>query len=107
MRNAASALLTWRSVPYDSTPEGILSAFKTAFYDTELFFDPFVGGKFAQYYFAAHEHRSQDWDAEKAHRLVEEAQLFIEASHAFYGRLSALPSRDRESASSRKEAAVA
>jgi len=107
MRNAAAALLAWRSIPHDSTPEGILSVFKTAFYDTELFFDPFVGGKFAQYYFAAHEQHSQEWDAEKAHRLVEEAQLFIEASHAFYGRLSALPSRERESAPSRKEAAVA
>ena len=101
MRNAATALLAWRSIPHDSTPEGILSAFKTAFYDTELFFDPFVGGKFAQYYFTAHQHRSAEWDAEKAHRLVEETQLFIEASHAFYGRLSALPSSER------KEAAVA
>jgi sulfite reductase (ferredoxin) len=89
MRNAALALLAWRLIPHDSTPDGILAAFKHAFYDTEYFFDPFAGGKFAQYYFAAHERRSRTSDAEQAHRLIEEAQLFIEASHACYGRLSA------------------
>jgi sulfite reductase (ferredoxin) len=89
MRNAATALLGWHMLPHDGSPDGVLAAFKRAFYDTEQFFDPFVGGKFAQYYFAAHEHRNQVFDAEKAHRLVEEAQLFIEASHACYARLSA------------------
>jgi sulfite reductase (ferredoxin) len=89
MRNAALALLAWRLIPHDSTPDGILAAFKHAFYDTEYFFDPFTGGKFAQYYFAAHEERSRTFDSEQAHRLIEEAQLFIEASHACYGRLSA------------------
>ena len=88
MRNAAQALLAWRLIPHEATAESIAEAFKRAFYDTELFFDPFVGGKFAQYYFAAHEQRDQPCDAEKAHRLIEEAQLFIEAAHAFYGRLS-------------------
>ncbi|MBZ5575960.1 MAG: nitrite/sulfite reductase [Acidobacteriia bacterium] len=89
MRNAALALLGWRLTPHDGTPDGIVAAFKTAFYDTEYFFDPFTGGKFAQYYFAAHEQRHQTYDAEQAHRLIEETQLFIEASHACYGRLSA------------------
>ena len=89
MQNAAQALLAWRTIPYEGTADGIAAAFKEAFYDSELFFDPFVGGKFAQYYFAAHEQRGQRYDAEKAHRLIEEAQLFIEASHAFYGRMGA------------------
>jgi sulfite reductase (ferredoxin) len=89
MRNAAQALLAWQVVPHEPTPEGIADTFKRRFYDTELFFDPFVGGKFAQYYFAAHEQRDQPYDGEKAHRLIEEAQLFIEACHAFYGRMSA------------------
>jgi len=88
MRNAALALLAWRMIPYESSADGIVAAFRQAFYDTELFFDPFTGGKFAQYYFAAHEQRHARYDAESAHRLVEEAQLFIEAAHACYGRLS-------------------
>ncbi len=89
MRNAAMALLNWRMLPHDSSPDGITEAFRREFYDTELFFDPFVGGKFAQYYFAAHEQRHTPYDAEMAHRLIEEAQLFIEGAHACYGRLSA------------------
>jgi len=89
MRNAALALLNWRVIPHDSTPDGIQGAFKRAFYDTELFFDAFVGGKWAQYYFAAHEQRHSTYDAEQAHRLIEEAQLFIEACHAFYGKTAA------------------
>ncbi|HLK48328.1 MAG TPA: nitrite/sulfite reductase [Bryobacteraceae bacterium] len=89
MRNAAQALLAWRMHRFEPTAEGVFAAFKRDFYDNEVFFDPFVGGKFAQYYFAAHEQRSQPYDAEKAHRLIEEAQLFIEAAHAFYGRVSA------------------
>src|SRR5579871_1000090 len=89
MRNAALALLAWRMHRFEPTAEGVFAAFKRDFYDNEVFFDPFVGGKFAQYYFAAHEQRSQPYDAEKAHRLIEEAQLFIEAAHAFYGRVSA------------------
>jgi sulfite reductase (ferredoxin) len=88
MRNAAAALLGWRMIPHEDSADAVLTAFKRAFYDTEQFFDPFVGGKFAQYYFAAHENRSRPADAERAHRLVEEAQLFIEASHACYARLS-------------------
>jgi sulfite reductase (ferredoxin) len=88
MRNAATALLDWRMLPHGHTPDEILDTFKKAFYDTELFLDPFVGGKFAHYYFAAHAHREDAPDAEGAHRLVEEAQLFIEAAHACYARLS-------------------
>jgi sulfite reductase (ferredoxin) len=89
MSNAAAALLNWRVIPHDGTAEGIRLRFQKAFYDTELFFDPFVGGKFAQYYFQAHDQQKSAYDAESAHRLVEESQLFIEAAHAFYGRLSA------------------
>jgi hypothetical protein len=50
-----------------------------------------VGGKFAQYFFAAHENASAHHDADTAHRLVEEAQLFLEACHSFYGRMVAQP----------------
>jgi sulfite reductase (ferredoxin) len=89
MQNAAAALLNWRAVHHDGKADSVREAFQMAFYDTELFFDPFTGGKFAQYYFLAHDQRNSAFDAEKAHRLVEESQLFIEAAHACYGRLSA------------------
>jgi sulfite reductase (ferredoxin) len=89
MQHAAAALLDWRVIAHDGSADSVASGFKKAFYDTELFFDTYAGGKFAQYYFFAHEQRAVARDAEQAHRLVEEAQLFIEASHSCYGKLSA------------------
>jgi sulfite reductase (ferredoxin) len=91
MLNGAKALLVWRKVFYLSTPDGIIDAFRREFYDTELFFDPFAGGKFAQFLFRAHEHASDAYTPEGAHRLIEETQLFIEACHSCSLRLSAQP----------------
>jgi sulfite reductase (ferredoxin) len=74
-------------------PDQIVEAFRTHFFDTQLFFDPFAQGKFAQYFFRAHEVVSQNGhshDEESAHRLIEEAQLFIEACHSCYGRMMTL-----------------
>lgn len=82
MRRGATALLAWRKSFYLSTPDGVVQAFRKEFYDTQLFFDPFAGGKFAQYFFRAHERVKEDRTAESATRLIEEAQLFIEACHS-------------------------
>jgi len=91
MLNGAKALLVWRKVFYLSTPDGIVDAFRREFHDTELFFDPFAGGKFAQFLFRAHEHAAESYASEAAHRLIEETQLFIEACHSCSLRLSAQP----------------
>jgi sulfite reductase (ferredoxin) len=79
MLRGAAALLIWRKAYYLDSPDGIVEAFRREFYDTETFFDPFVGGKFAQCFFRAHEQSAQGYSLEAAHRLVEETQLFIEA----------------------------
>jgi sulfite reductase (ferredoxin) len=88
MLNGAKALLAWRKVFFLPTADGIVEAFRKEFYDTELFFDPFAGGKFAQFLFRAHEHAADLYNAEAAHRLIEETQLFIEACHSCSLRLS-------------------
>ena len=82
MLRGATALLAWHKSFYLSTPDGVVQAFRKEFYDTQLFFDPFAGGKFAQYFFRAHERIQEDRTAESATRLIEEAQLFIEACHS-------------------------
>jgi sulfite reductase (ferredoxin) len=82
MLRGATALLVWRKVYYLNTPDGIVDAFRREFYDTQIFFDPFVGGKFAQYFFRAHERAAEEYSFEAAHRLIEETQLFIEACHS-------------------------
>jgi sulfite reductase (ferredoxin) len=94
MVHGATALLRQKAVLFVPEPEHIVREFRTHFYDTQLFFDPFAQGKFAQYFFMAHEavgsnghHPSE----EAAHRLVEEAQLFLEACHSCYARMIAAP----------------
>jgi len=91
MQKGAMALLEWKNIPVPHTADGVVEKFRAHFYDTQLFFDPFTGGKFAHYYFAAHQHAGDRHDAETAHRLIEEAQLFIEACHSCYGRVIAQP----------------
>jgi Sulfite reductase, beta subunit (hemoprotein) len=91
MLHAASALLKLQFAIVPDDPDRIVAEFQKRFYDTQLFFDPFSGGKFAQYFFQAHEKRGTKYDAESAHYLIEEAQLFIEAAHSCYGRMQAQP----------------
>ncbi|MBN8729396.1 MAG: nitrite/sulfite reductase [Acidobacteria bacterium] len=94
MMHAAAALLSWRVLPLGDGPDGIAANFKTQFIDTELFWDPFAGGKFGQYYLAAHE-RHMAWkaggagpDQDATRRLIEESQLVIEAAHSCYAKLA-------------------
>ncbi|HTM50997.1 MAG TPA: hypothetical protein VL285_20010 [Bryobacteraceae bacterium] len=91
MEHAALALLKLQVTLPPDDPDGIVAAFRRHFYDTQLFFDPFTGGKFAQYYFQAHERRGGQYNAESVHYLIEEAQLFIEAAHSCYARMAAQP----------------
>jgi sulfite reductase (ferredoxin) len=88
MLHAARALIKTEFWDVPDDADKIVAQFRARFYDTERFFDPFAGGKFAQYLFMAHEKASRTHTPETAHHLVEEAQLFIEASHSCYNRMS-------------------
>ncbi|MEX0599714.1 MAG: nitrite/sulfite reductase [Rhodothermales bacterium] len=79
---AARALIRGDFPDVTEDPDDIVSEFRTRFYDTKLFHDKFAKGKFAQYLFNRHENPPTDPGAEWAHRLIEEAQLFIENAHA-------------------------
>ncbi len=88
MLEAAKALVRSELADLADDPDEIVQEFRARFYDTQKFFDPFVGGKFAHYLFAAHRHAAALPTPEKARHLIEEAQLFIEASHNCYNRLA-------------------
>ena len=90
MIHAAKALvkLELQDVPDD--PDLVIREFTTRFYDTQKFFDSFAGGKFAQYLFTAHASSNQPANPDSARYLIDEAQLFIDASHACYNRLGAV-----------------
>lgn len=79
--------IEFSDVPDDA--QRIVQEFRARFYDTQKFFDPFAGGKFAQYFFAAHEKAQTARTPESVRYLIEEAQLFIEASHSCYNRMAA------------------
>ena len=57
---AARALTREKNPNLGSDADEIVGEFRKHFYDTQLFFDPFAGGKFAQYFFRAHEEHAQD-----------------------------------------------
>ncbi|MFQ5936787.1 MAG: nitrite/sulfite reductase [Acidiferrobacterales bacterium] len=87
MLTAARGLVQLQNPDVSSNPEEILTEFRKRFHDTQVFFDPFAGSKFARYLYSAYETRSEEPTPELAHQRVEEAQLFIEAAHACNARL--------------------
>lgn len=87
MIQAAKALIQRYNIDVSDDPEQIVEEFRERFYDTELFFDPFAGPKFAHYLFHAHTENVARPDAAAVHRRIEEAQLFIEAAYTCYSRL--------------------
>jgi sulfite reductase (ferredoxin) len=91
MSHAALALLKHKGVGFPEDPESVMERFRKHLVDTQLFHDDFVGNKFAQYFYEAHDTRSQHRDEEQAHRLIEEAQVFLEACHACYARMLQQP----------------
>ena len=87
MLTAAKALIQGQTFNIGDDPDQIVEEFRTRFYDTRLFFDPFAKGKFAQYLFRVHGEPLDTIGDDEAHRRIEEAQLFIEAAHGCYQRM--------------------
>jgi sulfite reductase (ferredoxin) len=91
MLRAAKALV---QVQYDDVSDDadeIVEEFKERFVDTELFFDPFAGPKFANYLFDAHASAATAFTRDTATMRIEEAQLVIEAVHSCYNKLRSQP----------------
>ncbi len=87
MLRAAKGLVKINYPNVTDDPDRIVSEFRTRFYDTQLFFDPFAGGKFANYLFDAHQKASQTYTLESGRYLIDEAQLFVDAAHSCNNRL--------------------
>ena len=86
---AARGLVKTEFIDISDDPDQIVNEFRTRFFDTQVFFDKYAGGKFAMYLFRRHEATARPHTAEAARQLIEEAQLFLEASHACQARLAA------------------
>ena len=74
----------------DSDADDVVAQFDEHLVKSELFFDKYAKGKFANYLLTTHRTKSHAGaDEETAHRILDEASLFLEASHACYERLVA------------------
>jgi sulfite reductase (ferredoxin) len=98
MLQAAHGLVKelWYDVPDD--PDVIAKEFRTRLVEPKIFWDRFAGGKFAQDFLRRHENPPAKHNSDEVHRLIEEAQLFIEAAHACAdklreGKAAALPAK--------------
>ncbi len=89
MLKSAKALVQLEYDDVADDEEEIIEEFKERFYDTKRVFDPFAGGKFAHYLFAAHKKAGEPRTVESARHTIEEAQLFVEAIHGCYNRMRA------------------
>ena len=87
MLHAAKALVKIKLPNVAENPDEIVSEFRARYFDTQKFWDPFAGGKFAQYLFDAHQKGNGSYTSDSSRYLIDEAQLFIDAAHACYNRL--------------------
>jgi sulfite reductase (ferredoxin) len=87
---AAKALIRTQFLDIGDDPDTIVAEFRRRFFDTQMFLDKYVGPKFANFFFARHEAPIENPDRDAAHRIVEEAQLFVEATHACEARMSGM-----------------
>jgi sulfite reductase (ferredoxin) len=87
MLRAARALVLIQLPHVSDAPDQIVAEFRKRFFDTQLFWDPFAGGKFASYFFDAHAKANQPYTADSSRYLLDEAQLFIDAAHSCNNKL--------------------
>jgi sulfite reductase (ferredoxin) len=87
MLRAAKALVKIEAPTVADDPGQIVGEFRTRFYDTQKFFDPFAGGKFANYLFDAYRKSDELYTVDSTRYLIDEAQLFIDAAHSCYNRM--------------------
>ena len=83
MVRAAQGLVKDQNPNISEDENQIIGEFTKRFYDTQLFWDKYAGGKFAEYLFKAREFigEGKTADADRAVQLLQEAQLFIDAAH--------------------------
>jgi sulfite reductase (ferredoxin) len=91
MLQAARGLIKTEFIDITDDPDQIVAEFRSRFFDTKIFFDRFAGGKFAQYLFRRHAKTSASAGTDTARQAIEEAQLFLEATHACQARLASQP----------------
>ena len=81
MLTAAKTLVQIDYLDVPDAPAAIVREFRTRLVDTKLFWDTYAADQFSKYLFARAEGPDVRFTADTAHKLVEEANLFIDAAH--------------------------
>jgi sulfite reductase (ferredoxin) len=89
MLTAARSLIRSKYIDITEDADHIVNEFRTRFVDTKIFLDKYHAAQFANYLLLRHEETPERIDEDHAHRIVEEAQLFIDACYACDARMSA------------------
>jgi len=87
MVHAAKALVKLMNPNVPDDADQIISEFRADYFDTQKFWDPYAGGKFANYLFDAHRKSGEPYTRDSSRYLIDEAQLFIDAAHSCYNNL--------------------
>jgi sulfite reductase (ferredoxin) len=88
MIQAALSLVKTQFLDASDNPDAVVREFRTRFYDTGILGDRYAGNKFAEYLFRRHDAPPVEHTRDHSHRIVEEAQLFIEATYACHDSLT-------------------
>lgn len=89
MITAARTLVQEQFLDVPDEPNAIVNEFKTRYVDTQIFWDKYAADQFSRYLFARHEGADTRYINDTAHKLVEEANLFIDAAHKCFAKLQA------------------
>jgi sulfite reductase (ferredoxin) len=89
MITAAKTLVQVQWLDASNDPNIVVEEFRKRFVEPKLFWDTYHHGQFANYLFARHEGADSRFTKDTAHKLVEEANLFIDAAHKCHAKLQA------------------
>ena len=81
MITAARTLVQLQYMDVPDKDDVIVNEFRARYVDTQIFWDKYHGDQFSRYLFARHEGPDTRFTADTVHKLVEEANLFIDAAH--------------------------
>jgi sulfite reductase (ferredoxin) len=81
MLTAAKTLVQLQYLDVSDDPNVIVSEFRTRMVETQLFWDKYAADQFSRYLFVRHEGPDTRYTQDTAHKLIEEANLFIDAAH--------------------------
>jgi sulfite reductase (ferredoxin) len=87
MLDAAKTLVKIQFRDVEDSPAAIVGEFKSRFVEPKLFWDKYHAGQFANYLIQRFENPPTNVNQDWAHRIVDEANLFIDAAHACHARV--------------------